>query len=313
MNGESIHAKFDGFSLANGFNKEYADLFIKYYNGEKFLMASNEYGGDIDLTCACYNNYQQVKRIYPNKVLNTNRRADLLLPEHVMTAVSTIEYDDVDSENEEFARVVGKYGYSQEQFDTLLEWYEEAKEIRPEDMKLFVNDDIDVDGIRYQLLSKSDPRSAVLGNITNCCQIVDGAGSECLEYGMTKPNSGFITFNYKDKIIAQSWVWYDEVSKVICLDNIEVPHRYIEKLNKNDDVKINFIKCILRLSRNFKIEMEKHGLKVDKVTIGKGYNDIDAILKEKFYEDDDPVELNDYDGYSDSESQYDIGKLKVKR
>ena len=57
----------------------------------------------------------------------------------------------------------------------------------------------------------------------------------------------------------------------------------------------------------------KNVTNLEKVTIGKGYNDVDDILKEKFYEDDDPAELNDYDGYSDAESQYDIDKVILRR
>ena len=46
-----------------------------------------------------------------------------------------------------------------------------------------------------------DPMCAVLGNIRNCCQVLGGAGESCVKYGMTRPNSRFITLNYKGKII----------------------------------------------------------------------------------------------------------------
>jgi hypothetical protein len=181
-------------------------------------------------------------------------------------------------------------------------------------MSLFLCEDEEIKGITYELLDKKNPLCAVLGNITNCCQIIDAAGSECVEYGMTKPNSGFITFNYKDTIIAQSWVWYDSVSKTVCLDNIEVPHRYLEKINKSEDIKNSFIECLVRISRNFKTEMNKHGLKVKKVTIGKGHNDIKSILDGKFAVDEDPDELDDYEGYSDADVQYEIDEsVLVKR
>ena len=309
LSGYAIHSKFDGFALENGFNKEYAEFFMKYYScTNDFLITIDERDDEVDLTCASYNNFKQVKRIYPNKTLNTNRRADLLLPEHVINAVSIIEYDNVDDDNEEFSFIVGKYGYTQEQFELLQEWYNKGKKIKNSDMKLFVCKDSEEEGITYSLLSKDDPRNAILGNITNCCQIVGGAGEECVEYGMTKANSGFIIFNYKDKIIGQSWVWYDEKKKTICLDNIEIPHRYLEKINQNKIIQKNFIECLLRIENNFKEKMKKHGLEVNKVTIGKGYNDIKEILNQKFLLIKESSCLTDYGGYSDASSQYLIKK-----
>lgn len=311
LKGSTIHSKFDGFDLSNGFNKTYADFFMKYYtNSEDFLVAKDDYDEEVDLTCACYNNFKQVKKAYPNKTLNTNRRADLLLPKHVMNAARIIEYEDINEGNEEFALFLGKYGYTQEQFETLQTWYDKAKSIKENELRLFICKDNEEKGITYELLSKSDPRGAILGNITNCCQILDGAGEECVEYGMTRPNSGFLTFNYKDKIIAQAWIWYDEVSKVLCLDNIEVPHRYIEKINDNKDIKESFIACILRVEENFKKEMKKRGLEVQEVTIGKGYNDINNVLKEKFENSEKPNTLHGYSGYSDASNQY---KIRNKR
>lgn len=307
LTGDTIHSKFDGFALENGFNKEYADFFMHYYtNSRDFLKTTDEYGEEIDLTCASYNNFNQVKKVYPNKTLNTNRRADLLLPEHVINVVGAAQYDDVDEDNEEFALVVGKYGYTQEQFEKLQEWYNKGKSINQRDIKLFVSKDEKNNGITYDLLKKDDPRNAILGNITNCCQIVDGAGEECVEYGMTKPNSGFITFNYKDKIIAQAWVWYDEVSKVVCLDNIEVPHKYLKRINENKEIKKSFIDCLLRIESNLKKEMNKHGLEVKKVTIGKGYNDVINILNDRFTVEENSIKLHGYSGYSDAHSQYKI-------
>ena len=127
---------------------------------------------------------------------------------------------------------------------------------------------------------------------------------------MTMPNSGFITFNYKDKIIGQSWVWYDDKSKTICLDNIEIPHRYLEKINQNNTIQKSFIDCLLRIEKSFKEEMNKRGLEVNKVTIGEGYNDIKEILDKNFSLVKDGWHLSDYDGYSDAYSQYEIKQLE---
>ena len=305
-----IHSRFDGFDLNNGFNEEYAEFFIKYYDGKNFMTIKPEFGPYIDLMAASYNNFKQVKKVYPNKTLHTNRASDLLLPEHVMDAIRTISYEDVDEGNEEFAKVIGRYGYTQEQFEKLQSWYNIGKSLT--NLRLFVGKDTETEGITYKLLSKEDPLNAVLGNITNCCQVLEGQGEDCVEFGMIEPNSGFITFNYKDKIIGQAWVWYDEVSKTVCLDNIEVPHNYLEKVNQNKTIQKSFIDCLLRLEDSIKKEMNEKGLKVERVLIGEGYNDIKTILSKTFDISDKTYKLSGYSGYSDASSQYEI-KLLEKR
>lgn len=311
IDGYHIHERFDGFDLNNGFNEEYAEFFMKYYDYWNFMKAKDEYDDEIDLMAASYNNFKNVKKVYPNKTLHTNRKADLLLPKHVMNAVRLVEYYDVDPENKDFAIEVGKYGYSQKQFERLQDWYNTGKSIK--EMKLFISKDENEEGITYKLLNKEAPLNAVLGNITNCCQVLGGMGESCVEYGMTKPNSGFIIFYYKDRIIGQAWVWYDETSKTLCLDNIEVPHKYLEKIEHNKAIQNSFIECLLRIEENFKKEMNKKGLKVERVTIGKGYNDIKDILDKQFTLVDNPTLLSGYTAYSDASSQYEIINRNVIR
>lgn len=302
----AIHSKFDGFDLSNGFNEEYAEFFMKYYNNLDFMIYTDEYDNEVDLMAASYNNFNNVRKMYPNKTLHTNRKVDKLLPIHVMNAVRRVYYYNVNSGSENLALIVGAYGYSQEQFEKIQSFYNISKNIDINKMRLFIKADGEEEGIRYELLSKSNPLNAVLGNITNCCQIIGGVGESCVEYGMTKPNSGFITFNYKDKIIGQAWVWYDEASGTICLDNIEVPHKYIEKIALNKKIQKSFVECLLRLKQNFESEMNRKGFEVRKVTIGQGYNDLKFIL-DKYFElvEFDDV-LSDYNGYSDANKQYEI-------
>ena len=307
LDGYTIHNKFDGFCIDNGFNEEYAEFFMKYFNYSDFMIYKDEDGNEINLMSASYNNFNNVKNVYPNKSLHTNRNADILLPEHVMNVVKNNYYYGVDDGNEKLALVLGKYGYTQDQFNKLQEFYNIAKSIKEENLQIFICQDSAEEGITYNMLNKSDPLCAVLGNITNCCQVVSGIGESCLKYGMTMPNSSFITFNYKDKILGQAWVWYDLNSKTICLDNIEVPNRYGEDIRHNNSIKNSFIECLYRIDKNFKKEMRKKGFEVCKVTIGKGHNDIKEILDENF----PVVEYCDcLSGYCDAQIQYEISKTE---
>lgn len=302
-----IHFWFDGFDIQNGFDPMYAEFFMKYFADDNYFM--DNYTTGQDFLTASYNNFKHVREIYPNRVINTNREADILLPIHVMSAITYIEYENI--ENEELARLLSSYGYTQNQFETIQSWFKEANRLSREKIKLFISkDDIKDDQINYELLEKDNPLGAVLGNITNCCQKVGGQGESCVKYGITQPNSKFMIFSVGGKIIGQSWVWYDEKEKTICLDNIEIPKKVISVMRHDKKLRISFIKCLNRVASNFVDEMDKHGLEVKNVTIGRGYNDFCDVLDNKFNLSQNSRLLNDYNGYSDAKEQYVIYNKK---
>ena len=169
LDGYTIHNKFGGFCLENGFNEEYAQFFMKYFNYSDFMVYKDEDLNEINLIAASYNNFDSVKKVYPGKSVYTNRDVDKLLPSLVMDVVKNSYYYGVDDGNEDFAFVVGKYGYNQDQFNKLQEFYNIAKSISEDEMQIFIDKDEESKGIIYSVLDKRDPTSAVLGNITNCC------------------------------------------------------------------------------------------------------------------------------------------------
>lgn len=306
FNEEELHARYDGFDTSKGYDEMYAEFFMKYFKENPDFMVHN----DIDLIAAAYNNFNVIKQIYPNKIVNTNRNADILLPSHVFSVIENRSYDDIDDDNALFALEVSKYGYSQEQFEELQDWFNKGKKIKQEDIKLFIEEDKeDKSKVTYKLLEKDNPLGAVVGNITNCCQVIGGAGESCVKYGMCEPNSKFMVFNHKNNIIGQAWVWYDESTKTVCLDNIEIPRSYLSIIKKFK-LKKGFVDCLKRVASNFISEMEKHGLEVNKVTVGEGYNDIKKVLSNSFNKDKSPATLSKYYGYTDADKQFIIGKKK---
>lgn len=311
MDEYAIHNRFDGFDLKNGFNLEYARFFMKYYNGEDFMVYKDEKGNEIDLIAASYNNFKNVAIYYPGKIVQTNRKVDRLTPNIVMHAVTIKSYSNVRRGNEALAMIVGKYGYTQEQFDKIQDWYDIGKKL--ESKSLFIANDEVESTITYELLGKNNPIVAVLGNITNCCQIVNGLAETCLEYGMTKENSGFITFKCDNLIIGQSWVWYDENSKIVCLDNIEIPHKYFKKIFHDINLQKQFIECLSRLTQSIKKAMEENNLLVNKITIGEGHNDLKFLLSKYFEYDTDASNLSSYIGYTDADIQYLVYTNKPKK
>ena len=112
-------------------------------------------------------------------------------------------------------------------------------------------------------------------------------------------------FKAKDNtILGQSWVWYDELHKKICLDNIEVPKLILQTKLKSKETQKDFLHCLKRMVKNFLQEMKKKGLEVNSITIGKGYTDIKDILEENYILSNTEPILSDYTGYTDAKVQY---------
>lgn len=77
------------------------------------------------------------------------------------------------------------------------------------------------DGYTGAFLDRNDPTGIVLGDLTDCCQHIGGAGQWCVEHGQANPLGGF--FAVKDRrgiVVAQSWVWVNKNG--VCFDNIEM-------------------------------------------------------------------------------------------
>lgn len=144
--------------------------------------------------------------------------------------------------------------------------------------------------------------AACLGRITNCCQYLGGAGTDCAKYGIESPNSGFYVMfqgdenhpNLNDRIVAQAWVWCDKNS-ALCLDSIEaVPSASISQVSD--------------FYRDLSMTLcEDHG--ISRVNTGAQ----SGITTEVALDDYPTTKMHtkDYSGYNDSTSQLLIADTKM--
>jgi hypothetical protein len=139
--------------------------------------------------------------------------------DNLMEILHRLSYGDYKEEHREAARIFQAYSVPKEVFQRYitLKPLDDDKQIPQVSIK--VKDDKATYSI--QKLSSSDPRAAILGYITGCCQSVGNEnGGSSAEYGMTKPDSGFyIVLNEKGEIIAQMWVF--RVGDTLVLDSVE--------------------------------------------------------------------------------------------
>ena len=273
---DKLHEKFSGLNTKqNGFNPKFAEFLIENFHENFLIQDTYDYENEnvtVNYFSEAYNKFNEILKSFPNAEIRTNTDRDRLTEKDVISFLQNTKYDNVRYGN--LAEVVGRYGYSQEQFETLQKWFEEGIQ-KGSNLSAFPDDS---DGeIKFELLEKDNPLGAVLGNITNCCQRIDDAGESCVEHGISDPNGGFVVFKYENRIIGQAWVWYNKSMGKLCFDNIEIPNSAKDLVKKNGK---EFKDCLTRAAKSISESMTKAGHKVSLVTMGKGYNDLLETISE---------------------------------
>lgn len=275
-----IHERFNGLkTVENGYNPFFAKFLIRNFDDNflKIEIGTDSYANYI---AEAYNRFNQIEEVFG---INSRKRVNQLNSKNVIEFLFLKKYNYKKGTSEEkLANLCGMYGYSVEGFEKLKSWVHEGEKIKAEGIEnLFCKPDYvtSKDVVTYEFLEKGDPVGAVLGNITNCCQKLDGAGESCCKHGLTNPNGGFIVFKLNDKIVGQSWVWFNENGQKVCLDNVEVPHAH-EKIVLNDEVRFN--DCLKRVRQGFVDGMKERNRKVIYVTMGVGFNDVISVAEKEF-------------------------------
>lgn len=320
--GAEIHQRFSQLNIEGAYNPTFAKFFMKYYHKNPDFMKFNFVGEEVDYLCAAHNTFDKILAYHPNKLVNTTSRNMLLSPELVAKSSIMTRYEQVDSGNELLAETVGKFGYTQEQFEHIQQTYNKAKTIQDEYV-ITADKAKAEDGITFRVLQKDDPYGFVIGDLTNCCQRIGGTGGSCVDDGYTNPHAGFMVFEetLRDKegnpteerrILGQAYIWYDPVTRTVCYDNIEVPKNLLEEMRKasksGDQLSTNaLLDTVVESADAVMTAMNRNGVPVDRVTTGKGYNNLRKELDDRF----GPPETHKlakhrrYAGYSDADkAQY---------
>lgn len=323
--GGEIHGRFSKIKLKGAYNKAFAKFFMKHYHQNPDFMnfRLTDKDGNLmdsqDYLCLAHNAFDRIMKNYPNRVVTGNEERSLLTPRFVAEHSSIVEYDYVDDGNELLAEIVGKYGYDQEQFEHIQEVYNGAKTIKD---KYVISADRakGKNGITFRILEKDDPIGFVLGDITNCCQHIGGAGEACVDDGYTNPNAGFLVFEESEldddgkptgeiRILAEAYVWYDPETKTVCYDNIEIPTKVLDELRRGNRQggrlsSKALMDSVVESADAIMLAMNRKGIKVDRVTTGQGYNDLQSELEERFGspEKNPKAKHRGYSGYSDAKT-----------
>ncbi len=213
---------------------------------------------------------------------------------------NSLAYENVDIGNERVAQTVKKEGYSQAYFEQLQQLYNEGEKREYSSIPRVEGEN---QGFTYEMLRLDDPLALTIGNVTDCCQVIEEQGESCMMHSVLSEDGRiFCVKDPEGRIVAQSWVWRNQ--KTVCFDNIEIPKRIFNQYEKEypEIGREGLANQVLEVYKQASIELVKEdektyqemleqgyitknqyeALVLNRVTIGAGYNDVREALNQKY-------------------------------
>jgi hypothetical protein len=201
--------------------------------------------------------------------------------------------------NRELAAICLEHNVEQSDFDLALEFIKSAKPKKKNIPSITIKgEDFGMKGAIFRRLPANDIRGLFLGNYTDCCQHISGAGAASARHGYESANSGFYVIeNAKKQIVGQSWAWLGTDGE-LCFDSLE-------RLGQNvtDD---QWIKLLDKVSERLE---KRPATKIRAVTVGLG-GETPAALGDKYKRAAVRAYMKDHCSYTDANSQYLIWERK---
>lgn len=280
VTGYEAHQLFGGFSLK--YDKDFREFLLKNFDE---IRTNPEY---IKYVSSVQKQFDSIKAFNSNRTLTW----DLAI-----SFVQSNKYMDINVGNDKVAEISAIAGYSQEDFNTLQQIYNYGK---TRTFNSIPRIEKSTEKYTYEMLRLDDPLAMAIGTLTDCCQELGNCAEVCMEHSMVDKNGRvFIIKDNQENIVAQSWVWRNK--DVLCFDNIEIPDKAFIRASKEspeigrkgftdevyeiykqaarDLIKADE-KIYKELLESGKITQEQYdGLRLGKITVGLGYNDIAESLK----------------------------------
>ena len=170
--------------------------------------------------------------------------------------LAKIEYDNVEEQDLEIAKLSSLCGYSQKDFDKIKEIYKEQLQ-RNESSIPQIEGKNEKAGLKYKVLGLKDPTAIFVGELTDCCQALNNAGESCMKHSVTSKNGRIlIVQDEQGKILSQSWIWRNKGT--LCFDNIEA----VKKDSENKKVVGNDVLETVKMAAKDFIRTDKAGLEI---------------------------------------------------
>lgn len=280
------HQLFGGFELK--YDVDFREFLLA--NMEKILNNSE----NASLVSSIQRQFSNIKAINSNRTLTWELAVDY---------GRSNKYYSVNVGNERASEISAIAGYSQSDFDILQQIYNYGKQ-RTFSSIPRIEHSVEKNSGKYfyEILKLDDPLAMAIGTLTDCCQELNNCAEVCMEHSMLDKNGRvFVIKDEHGNIVAQSWVWRNR--DVLCFDNIEIPDKAFSRATKDNpnssrkeftdeiyeiykQAAHDLIEADERVYRSLlesgKITKEQYdGLRLGKITVGLGNNDIAESLKRK--------------------------------
>lgn len=315
LTGREAHQLFGGFSLK--YDEDFREFLLENLDEIRSHPEYTKYVSSIQ------------KQFDSIKTFNSNRT---LTWDLAVSFVQSNKYDGVNTGNDKVAEISAIAGYSQKDFNILQQIYNYGK---TRTFNSIPRIEKSTEKYTYEMLRLDDPLAMAIGTLTDCCQELGNRAEVCMEHSMVDENGRvFLIKDHQGNMVAQSWVWRNK--DVLCFDNIEISDKAFDRaenespelgrkgftdeiygiykqaaheLLKADEV------IYKELLESGKITKEQYdGLRLGKITVGSGWNDIAESLRNNSTLDNgnvatplpfkEPVKLS-YGLYTkDSQKQY---------
>ena len=272
LSGSKLHQLFEGLSLE--YRKEFRDFIFE--NKHALINDDEMIGFMKDLQ-------EKIKELSQDP----DYAGIKITPEVLIKSLVSVDnqYSNRKSGFEKGEELATKFSFNQEYFDYAQCVWEEARKREASSIPRIEGIE---NGYSYEVLRLDDAEGIYIGNLTDCCQRLGGVGETSMLHSMTEKNGRVFVVRDSDKrVVAQAWLWRN--GNTICFDNVEIPNR--AKGVKNEKAIYEILKIVAKkmcdkdaievekLVRAGKISKKKAvELKARKVTVGKGHNDINAIV-----------------------------------
>ncbi len=278
------HQLFGGFELK--YDPDFREFLLQNIDE---ILDNPEY---ISFIANIQKQFSEIKAINSNRVLTL----DLAI-----SFIQSNKYTSVNVGNEKVAEISAIAGYSQYDFNVLQQIYNYGKQRVFSSIPRISQNTKKVSGdYTYEILRLDDPLAMAIGTLTDCCQELNNCAEVCMEHSMVDKNGRvFVIRDSQGNIVAQSWVWRNK--DVLCFDNIEIPDKAFTRADREHpelgrkgftDEIFQIYKQAAQdlmaadeevykslLEAGMITEEQYEGLRLGKITVGLGYNDIAESLK----------------------------------
>lgn len=219
---EDIHKLYGSINLSDSsYNKNFADFFMINFAENKDCFKNND---GTNKTAELYYHFDEIMKLRPEKEIDTTTNRKRLTPEIALEALDYILNNicyklGLPDEYTDFVSGIAKYTSSIDSIRELISFYDRAKEINEEEVKLPLISGT-YNNLNFRTLKKTDPEAYIVGYKTNCCFTAFGASASSLKHSVTSLDSRTIVVE-GDATYLQGWVWFDEENGFACIDNIE--------------------------------------------------------------------------------------------